>query len=225
MVFPERGIKQQGVRVGNWLTRAQAEGLINCPDPSSLKGKRDRAVLALLVGCRLRRGEVVSLTVDHIQQRDGRWVIVDLRGKHGRVPTIPVPAWVKLALDLWMEAAGTAEGRLLRSLNRHSRITGSSLSPQAVLAAVRFYGKEIGFKIQPHDLRRTCAKLCRAAGSELEQIQLLLSHASITTTERYLGSRQDLTNAPNDRITLRWQLTEDDSGPHARASGAPYPAR
>ena len=56
-----------------------------------------------------------------------------------------------------------------------------------------------------HDARRTCAKLCRAAGGELEQIQLLLGHASIQTTERYLGTRQDLANAPNDRMGLGWK--------------------
>jgi integrase len=57
--------------------------------------------------------------------------------------------------------------------------------------------------IAPHDLRRTCAELCHAAGGELEQIQLLLGHASVQTTERYLGTRQDLVNAPNDAIKLR----------------------
>ena len=50
---------------------------------------------------------------------------------------------------------------------------------------------------------RTCAKLCRAAGGELEQIQILLGHASIQTTERYLGTKQDLVHAPNDGIKLR----------------------
>jgi integrase len=57
--------------------------------------------------------------------------------------------------------------------------------------------------IAPHDLRRTTAKLCRAAGGELEQIQLLLRHSSIQTTERYLGTRQDLPHAPNDGIKLK----------------------
>ena len=57
--------------------------------------------------------------------------------------------------------------------------------------------------IAPHDCRRTCAKLCRAAGGELEQIQLLLGHASVQTTERYLGTKQDLVHAPNDGIKLR----------------------
>jgi integrase len=55
----------------------------------------------------------------------------------------------------------------------------------------------------PEACRRTCAKLYRAAGGELEQIQLLLGHASVQTTERYLGTKQDLVNAPNDAIKLR----------------------
>jgi integrase len=198
------GVKQSGSRVGNWLTRAQAEALINAPDPATLKGQRDRAMLALLVGCGLRRGEAVALTAGHIQQRDGRWVIVDLRGKHGRLRSIAVPAWVKQAVDRWCTAAGITDGRILRSLNRHGRITGDSLSPQAVLAAAVFCGDQLGLRLRPHDLRRTCAKLCRAGGGELEQIQLLLGHASIQTTERYLGTRQNLADAPNDRLGLEW---------------------
>ena len=99
------GARQQGTRAGNWLTKAQAEALIHSPDPATLKGKRDRALLALLVGCGLRRGEVAALTVEHIEQRDGRWVIVDLRGKHGRIRTVAVPAWVKCAVDAWRQAA------------------------------------------------------------------------------------------------------------------------
>jgi len=199
------GVKQQGVRAGNWLTRCQAEALLHAPDAATLKGQRDRALLALLIGCGLRRAEATALTVADLQPRDGRWVIVDLPGKHGRIRTVPVPGWVKQALDGWCRAAGISEGRLLRSLNRHGRLTGGSVSPQAVLAAVALYGCRLGLKLKPHDLRRTCAKLCRAGGGELEQIQLLLGHASIRTTERYLGTRQDLVHAPNDRLGLRWR--------------------
>ena len=57
--------------------------------------------------------------------------------------------------------------------------------------------------IAPHDCRRTYAKLCRAAGGELEQIQMLQGHQSVQTTERYLGTRQDLVHAPNDGIKVR----------------------
>ena len=65
------------------------------------------------------------------------------------------------------------------------------------------YAQAVGVPgIAPHDARRTCAKLCRAAGGQLEQIQLLLGHASVQTTERYLGTKQDLVHAPNDGIKL-----------------------
>jgi integrase len=144
------------------------------------------------------------LRVTDIEQRDGRWVIPDLRGKHGHLRTVPVPAWVKTAVDDWMAAAAISEGRLLRSVNRHGAVTGESLSPQAILALVSDYGDRIGVKLRAHDARRTCAKLCRAAGGDLQQIQLLLGHNSVQTTERYLGTKQDLTEAPNDRLGLRW---------------------
>jgi integrase len=199
------GAKQSGTRSGNWLSRRQAQSLIQAPAPGTLKGKRDRAALALLVGCGLRRSEAVAVTFEDIQQRDGRWVIVDLRGKHGRIRTVPVPAWVKQAVDAWQAAAGLTEGRVLRSMNRHGQITGERMSPQAVLDLTAGYGAEVEVKLRPHDLRRTCAKLCRASGGELEQIQLLLGHASIQTTERYLGTEQDLANAPNDRLGLKWR--------------------
>src|SRR5262249_6587973 len=96
-----RGAKQSGLRSGNWLTRRQAQALLHAPAADTLKGKRDRAALALMVGCGLRRSEAVTLTFEDIQLRDARWVIVDLRGKHGRIRTVPVPVWVKQAVDVW----------------------------------------------------------------------------------------------------------------------------
>jgi integrase len=197
------GARINGERIGNWLTRDQAQQLINAPDPARLKGKRDRAVLGLLIGCGLRRGEAAALTFDHLQQREGRWLLADLRGKHGRVRSVPVPAWVKALVDSWTAAAGLASGRLLRAVNRHGKVNGTGMTPQAILDLVAAYAVHIGVPVKPHDLRRTCAKLCRGAGGELEQIQLLLGHASIQTTERYLGTRQDLVHAPNDAIRIR----------------------
>jgi integrase/recombinase XerD len=198
------GVRQQGTRAGNWLTRAQAEQLLHAPDPGTRKGKRDRLILALLLGCGLRRTEAVRLIMEDVQQRDGRWVLVDLCGKHGRIRTVPVPAWVKQAVDVWTATAGITTGRILRSVTQSDAVSGSSLSAQAVFATVREYGTRSGLRIRPHDLRRTCAKLCRTGGGDLEQIQLLLGHASIQTTERYLGTRQNLADAPNDRLGLKW---------------------
>jgi integrase len=205
------GVKQQGARIGNWLTKQQAAALMHAPDPRRLKGIRDRAILAVLIGCALRRSELVALEIEHVQPRDGRWVLVDLRGKHGRVRSVAMPAWVKQALDLWIDAADLIEGKLFRAINRHGMLTRDTLSAQAVLDVVKEYGEPLGIRVRPHDLRRTCAKLCRAAGGDLEQIQLLLGHASIQTTERYLGTKQNLADAPNDRLGLGWE-TDGEEG-------------
>jgi integrase len=129
--------------------------------------------------------------------------IVDLIGKHGRVRTAPMPAWVKVAIDAWTSASSVACGYVFRPVNRNGAVTGERLG-EKVWQMLRRYAAEVGVPgIAPHDLRRTCAKLCRAAGGELEQIQMLLGHASVQTTERYLGTKQDLTHAPNDAIRLK----------------------
>ena len=199
-----KGVASKGVRLGNWLSSEQAQTLLNAPDIATMKGLRDRAIIAVLLGCGLRRSEVAALTFKHIQQRDGRWCIVDLVGKHGRVRTVPMPTWVKVAIDAWTSAVGVAEGHVFRAVNRGGQAQSAALSEKVVWQLLQGYAAAAGVPgIAPHDLRRTCAKLCRAAGGELEQIQLLLGHASVQTTERYLGTKQDLVNAPNDGIKLR----------------------
>lgn len=199
-----KGVASKGIRLGNWLTVRQAQTLLNAPDATTPKGRRDRAILAVLLGCGLRRSEVAALTFAHVQQRDGRWCIVDLIGKHGRVRTVPMPTWVKLAIDAWTSTAGVADRHVFRAVNRGGQVQAATLSEKVVWQLLRGYAASAGVPgIAPHDLRRTCAKLCRAAGGELEQIQLLLGHASVQTTERYLGTKQDLVHAPNDGIKLR----------------------
>ena len=81
-------MKKLGVRLGNWLTAEQGATLWQAPDKERLKGKRDRALLSLLLACGLRRHEVAELTIDHFQQREGHWAIVDLSGKGGHVRTV-----------------------------------------------------------------------------------------------------------------------------------------
>ena len=204
-----KSVKSTGIRVGNWLSQRQAQALLSAPDISTARGLRDRAILAVLLGCGLRRSEVAALTFSHVQQRDGRWCIVDLVGKHGRVRTAPMPTWVKIAIDAWTSTAGVADGHVFRPVNRAGVVTGERLGEKVVWAMLRQYAAEVGVPgIAPHDLRRTCAKLCRAAGGELEQIQLLLGHASVQTTERYLGVRQDLADAPCDHLGLTVEVSQ-----------------
>src|ERR1700682_1733468 len=150
-----KGVKSKGVRVGNWLSIRQAQTLLNTPDVSTNKGLRDRAMLAVLLGCGLRRSEVAALTLKHIQQRDGRWCIVDLLGKHGRVRTIPMPTWVKVAIDSWTLAAGLVEGHVLRPVNRADQVQGERMSEKVVWQLLQASAMaEGGRGLPPHDLRR-----------------------------------------------------------------------
>lgn len=160
-------------------------------------------MLAVLLGCGLRRSELTRLTVSHLQQRDGHWAIVDLFGKGGHVRTVPVPGWVKVAIDSWLAIAGIDTGIIFRCVSRTGHVWGNRLSEKAVWWVVREYAKLAGINnLAPHDLRRTCARLCHSAGGELEQIQFLLGHRSVETTERYLGSRQRLVQAVNDHLGI-----------------------
>jgi integrase len=195
-------IPQKGTRLGNWLTREQARELLAVPDRSTLKGKRDYVILAILVGCALRREELAVLDVDTIQLREGRWVLADLEGKGRRVRTVAIPVWVKQGINAWMTAAGVEDGRLIRAVTQGSKIK-DSMSGWAVWSVVERCAKQIGIeRFGAHDLRRTCAKLCRKNGGGLEQIKFLLGHSSIQTTERYLGSEQELVVAVNDSLGL-----------------------
>jgi site-specific recombinase XerC len=93
-----KGAKRLGVRIGNCLTIDQSRTLLSKP-PDSLRGKRDRAILALLIGCGLRRAELVGLRTGDFQIREDHCVIADLVGKGKRIRTVPVPLWAKRAVD------------------------------------------------------------------------------------------------------------------------------
>ena len=120
-----KGAKKVGVRLGNWLTAEQAKALLHAPDIEKVRGKRDHAMLAVLLGCGLRRSELVHLSVDHFQQREDHWAIVDLIGKGGHIRTVPVPEWVKAAVDVWTTMACITTGRIFRCVNK----TGSVWVP------------------------------------------------------------------------------------------------
>jgi site-specific recombinase XerD len=204
-----KGAKKLGTRIGNWLTCTQGRRLLEAPDRRLTKGKRDHAILAFLLGCGLRRAELIGLKLAHLQQRDDHWAIIDLFSKGGHVRTVPVPGWVKLAVDEWLAAARIEEGHIFRCVTHSGTVWGSGISEKVVWWVVRQSAKKAAIeKVAPHDLRRTCARLCRSAGGELEQIQFLLGHRSVETTERYLGSRQRIVHAVNDSLGI-----EPDAAP------------
>lgn len=214
-------IKIWGKKTHNWLTIQEAEKLLAAPKESkranSLLAYRDRAILALLVGCGLRRAEVQSITVEHIQQREGRWVIVDIVGKRNKARTVPMANWCKALIDQWLDKARIKEGQIIRQCSWKRWIddglqfeafqVGDSLSTTSIYNAVARYSMAcLGRMIAPHDLRRSFAKLARNGGAELEQIMNSLGHDSLSTTQAYLGTEIDYQNAPSDRLGLKVEV-------------------
>jgi len=198
-----KGAKRLGVRLGNWLTVDQSRILLRESPSDTLRGKRDRAILALLVGCGLRRAELVGLKTEDFQIREQRCVIADLVGKGKHIRTVPVPIWAKRSVDEWMAAADIRDGAIFRRVSRLDKVWGAGITPKAIWHVVKAAAKRADIKnLAPHDLRRTCARLCHLAGGELEQIQFLLGHASVQTTEHYLGCKQKLSQAVNDKLGL-----------------------
>jgi site-specific recombinase XerD len=199
-----RSPKRHGLRIGKWLSVPEAEMLMDAPNGSTMKGKRDRALICLLIGCGLRREEAARLQISDIQQREGRWVVVDLVGKGLRVRSIPMPMFATAAIDTWVQAANLKSGCVFRAVNKAGRVSGESITGQAVFEIVKEYSDQIGLAgITPHNLRRTFARLAHRGKSSIDQIQLSMGHLSIATCEKYLGIQQDLTDAPCDHLGLR----------------------
>jgi integrase len=138
-------------------------------------------VLSLLLGCG-------SFAV-----AENHWVVVDLAGKGGRLRTVPVPAWCKVLVDLWLRDSGVTGGRILRRILKNRTRQDAGVTPDVVWYAMKRSARLVGIDhLAPNDLPRSRARLCHDAGRELEQIQFLLGHASEQTTARYIGCEQKL---------------------------------
>jgi site-specific recombinase XerD len=150
-----KGAKRLGVRIGNWLTVDQSKTLLGEPPSGSLRGKRDRAILALLIGCGLRRAELVGLETEDFQIREEHCVIADLIGKGKHIRTVPVPLWAKRAVDEWTTAAGINAGAIFRRVSRLDKIWGDSITANAIWHVVKAAAKRAHIKnLASHDLRR-----------------------------------------------------------------------
>jgi integrase len=113
-----RGVRRLGVRSGNWLTAEQGRAVLDSPSRNNIRGKRDRVILALLLGCGLRRAEAVQLSWENLQLREDRWVIADFVGKGG---THPYSARVRM---------GQGENRRMEEGSEDSPGTSSSPGQQ-----------------------------------------------------------------------------------------------
>lgn len=210
-------VKRRGQVVGRWLTEEQADALVNAPDTATLAGMRDRAALALLVGAGLREAEAVALERRQIERRGERWVLANIVGKGNKVRTVILSAWVYAALDAWMTRAGITGGRVLRTVTRKGALsTAPGMSPSSVWRLVIEHAAKCGYRIAPHDLRRTFARTALENGAAVDQIRQALGHESIATTTRYVGNSLDYKNPPGDFVNVRLR--------HRQAEAEPVPA-
>jgi integrase len=198
-IIAVNGIARRGRRLGHWLTTEEASRLLRVPDRSTLKGKQEFLVLALLLGCALRRAEAADLTFEQIQQRNDKWLIVNLVGKGDKTRSVHIAPWVLAAINNWKNATGLESGKVLRAVSKSDYLTGSvktrgggmtdgGISNQAIYSIIKTAAAAIDMPdLGPHSLRRTWARRAYKQGFPIDQIRITLGHESIRTTEVYLG--------------------------------------
>ena len=178
----------RGQRMGKWLSQEQAIDLLCQPDQGTAKGQRDWIAIALMLGCGMRREEVAQVDASTVQRRDGRVVLVDVRGKGMRVRTVPVPAWAATPLEMWANRLYATYKNADTPVKLVPRLIGErpweSLTSAAIWYQVRKYAERIGLEVAPHDLRRSFAQLAYKGGAPLAQIQETLGHSNVAVTDR-----------------------------------------
>jgi len=193
-----------GTKTHCWLSPQQVKKLLSHCDNGELEKRRDWIILALMVGAGLRRTELTNLKFTDLHEQpknngDPRYVL-SIKGKGAKNRTVPIHDKLARRIIKWRDTVGP--GYIARSLGMKKEI-GESISPIGVFNIVRKYGEMIDKpKLAPHDLRRTYAQLGYAAGVPISQISVLLGHANIATTQRYLNLELDLEATVSDFIPL-----------------------
>ena len=195
----------KGVKAHTWLSPAEVKTITALCD-DSLTGKRDWIVLGLLLGAGLRREELANLKFDAIKSqptKKGDRTVLEVKGKGAKDRVIPINETLAKRLHEWQRIAGGEY--IARSMLRKSKTElDDSMSAVAIFQLVSRYGEKIGKpQLAPHDLRRTYAQLGYAAGVAITQISVLLGHANVATTQRYLNLALDLESTASDFIPLQ----------------------
>jgi integrase len=198
--------KHKGSKAHNWLSQAQVKEITSLCS-NDLIGRRDWIVLALLLGAGLRRDELAQLTFDAIKtqpMKGGKMrTVLEVTGKGNKTRVIPISKAIAARLLSWRDEVMIG-GMIARSISKGSKNKiGASLSSIGIYKLVANYGAMIGKpELAPHDMRRTFAQLGYEAGIPLTQLQTLLGHESIATTQKYLDLNLDIETTVSDFIPL-----------------------
>jgi integrase/recombinase XerC len=171
-------------KLPRFLTPDDAVGLMTLPDPETARGRRDVAILELLYGAGLRVSELASLDLGQLDLDEGT---VRVMGKGRKERIVPLGRHARGALALWLEARGTfgKAGPVDEALFTSTR--GTRLSVRSIQRLVKKMTSLLGTSegVGPHTLRHSYATHMLASGAGLREIQELLGHASLRTTQRY----------------------------------------
>lgn len=194
----------KGAKAHTWLTRAEIRRLMDATGGDDTQARRDRLVLALLVGAGLRREEAAGLTFGDVMLQPVKGkirTVLQISGKGDKNRVVPISGQLAAMIDAWGSITG-GNGRVLRSVDKGGAV-GDGLSAVGIFQIVRIYGQTINKpNLAPHDLRRTYAQIGYDSGVPLTQISRLLGHASVATTQRYLNLDLDLETTISDFVPL-----------------------
>lgn len=184
----------------------QARELLNAPDATTLKGKRDRAILAILLYHALRRTELCKLKVKDVRQERRGVVHIKVFGKGDKTRYLPIHPFVSGRIHDYLEASGHDQddsGPLFRSLSNNRPRLGiqKGITPDAIYKIVQFYSKKLGFPIGVHSLRATAATNALENDADIAKVQEWLGHASISTTRIYDHRKSRPEDSPTFKVS------------------------
>jgi integrase/recombinase XerD len=194
----------------NGLTKAQAESLLRQPDRTTIIGKRDYAILSLMLHNGLRNSEVTGIRWGDFNEERGH-TILNIRGKGGKESVAKIKPVVMSAIVDYVKASERQMdedsslfiGKITNSVIHWNRI-GSPLSADGIRHIVKRYGRMAGIdkRISPHSLRHTCITLCLDGGGSIRHAQYLARHEDPKTTIRYDRNRNNLDDHGTDYVKL-----------------------
>ena len=205
---PVHGVKRPRIETNEGKTPAlgdhQAKALLDAPDPDTLKGKRDRAILAVLLYHGLRREEAAQLMVADLQERRG---IKHLRihGKGGKLRFLPLHPVAAERIHAYLEMSGhqLVDAKAPLFVPLRGRATGTGISANGIYAVVGHYAKAAGIEVAGlgvHGLRATAATNALEHEADIAKVQVWLGHANISTTRIYDRRQMRPEDSPTFRV-------------------------
>jgi len=211
-INPVLGVERPKLKANEGVTQAistqQAKDLLETPDPKTLKGKRDRAILATFLFHALRRSELCNLKIKDIVEREGIKQF-EIMGKGDKVRYVPINPVAVRRISEYLEAsgpqhAGNKDSAIFRALSNNKKFSTTGMTPIAIYNLVIRYGQKAGIDTShysPHSLRATAATQALLNGVDIRKVQYWLGHASIQTTAMYDKRENRPEDSPSYRVS------------------------